>query len=102
MPSEMDAGARGFSRADAGTRGLSRADDDPKRFTRVTLHFALEGGAPRDAVERAIALSREKFSVTAVEETRPPTIPVRPRPRSGPSRRIPAYPMKLMPEIRIT
>lgn len=38
-----------------------RAPDEPHRLTSVTLHFALEGDAPRDAVARAINLSREKY-----------------------------------------
>lgn len=38
-----------------------RAPEDPKRFTRVRLRFTLAGGAPRDAIERAVALSREKY-----------------------------------------
>ena len=41
-------------------------------------------------------------SVTAVEETSPPTRPVRPSPRRAPSSRIPAYPTNEMPEIRTT
>jgi putative redox protein len=38
-----------------------RAQDDPHRFVRVTLHVAIEGDVPRDAVERAIALSRDRY-----------------------------------------
>jgi len=38
-----------------------RADDDPRRIVRVTLHFTIEGDVPDDAIERAIALSREKY-----------------------------------------
>jgi len=38
-----------------------RAETDPHRFVRVTLHFAIEGAVPADAVERAIALSRDKY-----------------------------------------
>ncbi len=38
-----------------------RADDPPRRFTRVTLHFIVSGAIPADAVERAIALSRQKY-----------------------------------------
>ena len=38
-----------------------RAQEDPHRFVRVTLHFAVEGAVPADAVERAIALSRERY-----------------------------------------
>lgn len=34
---------------------------EPHRFVAVTLHFALEGSVPRDAVERAVQLSRDKY-----------------------------------------
>ena len=38
-----------------------RAQEDPHRFVRVNLRFVVEGTLPADAVERAIALSREKY-----------------------------------------
>jgi putative redox protein len=38
-----------------------RSQEEPHRFVRMTLHFTLEGAVPSDAVERAIALSREKY-----------------------------------------
>jgi putative redox protein len=38
-----------------------RAQEDPHRFLRIDLHFTIEGGVPSVAVERAIALSREKY-----------------------------------------
>lgn len=38
-----------------------RAQEDPHRFISVTLQFVIEGAVPHDAVERAIALSREKY-----------------------------------------
>jgi putative redox protein len=38
-----------------------RAAEDPHRILRVTLQFAVEGDVPPDAIERAIALSREKY-----------------------------------------
>lgn len=38
-----------------------RAPDPPRRFTRFTLHFTIATDAPSHAVERAIALSREKY-----------------------------------------
>jgi len=38
-----------------------RAATEPHRFVRVTLHFVVEGAVPARAVERAIALSREKY-----------------------------------------
>lgn len=39
----------------------NRRSEEPKRFTEVTLHFAIRADVPADAVERAIALSREKY-----------------------------------------
>ena len=39
----------------------ARAADNPKRFLAVTLHFAIEGSVPSDAVSRAIELSRTKY-----------------------------------------
>ena len=38
-----------------------RHPQDPKRLVAVRLHFAVEGDVPADKVERAIALSREKY-----------------------------------------
>jgi putative redox protein len=38
-----------------------RAQDDPHRFVRATLHVTIEGDVPRDAIERAIGLSRDKY-----------------------------------------
>ena len=38
-----------------------RAPDPPRRFTRVTLHFHVSGAVPREALERAIALSRDTY-----------------------------------------
>ena len=38
-----------------------RAQDNPHRFTRITLRFTVEGDVPGDAVERAIALSHDKY-----------------------------------------
>lgn len=39
-----------------------RAPTDPKVFTRIRLHFTVRGrGLPPAAVERAIALSHEKY-----------------------------------------
>jgi uncharacterized OsmC-like protein len=37
-----------------------RAEEDPHRFVRIALHIAVEGDVPREAVERAIDLSRDK------------------------------------------
>ena len=38
-----------------------RAAADPHRFVRMSLRITVEGEVPRDAVERAVALSREKY-----------------------------------------
>jgi putative redox protein len=39
-----------------------RAEVDPKVFTRINLHFTVSGhGVPHAAVERAVALSHEKY-----------------------------------------
>ncbi len=38
-----------------------RAPDDPHRIVRVSLKIVVEGSVPPDAVDRAIALSRDKY-----------------------------------------
>jgi putative redox protein len=38
-----------------------RAPEDPHRFVRMTLQIIVEGQVPADAVDRAIALSRDKY-----------------------------------------
>ncbi len=38
-----------------------RAQTDPHRLVRVTLRFVVNDAVPRDAVARAIQLSREKY-----------------------------------------
>jgi putative redox protein len=38
-----------------------RAPADPRRFVRIDLHFEVRGQVPGDKVERALALSREKY-----------------------------------------
>ena len=38
-----------------------RAATPPRRFTRITLHFHVAGAVAPEAVERAIALSRETY-----------------------------------------
>jgi putative redox protein len=39
----------------------NRRGEEPKHFTEVTLHFTVTGDVPPEAVERAIALSHEKY-----------------------------------------
>jgi putative redox protein len=43
-----------------GFRG-TRAETPPRRLVQISLQFHLEGAVPPEAVERAIALSREKY-----------------------------------------
>lgn len=38
-----------------------RSADEPHRFVGVRLHFAVRGDVPADAIERAIALSHDKY-----------------------------------------
>jgi putative redox protein len=38
-----------------------RASEDPRRLVRASLRFTVTGDVPPDKVERAIALSREKY-----------------------------------------
>lgn len=38
-----------------------RASEEPRRFTRMTLHYVVQGNVPADAVTRAIELSRDKY-----------------------------------------
>jgi putative redox protein len=38
-----------------------RAQEDPHRFLKVDLRFDVEGAVAREAVERAIALSHDKY-----------------------------------------
>ena len=38
-----------------------RAAEEPRRLVRVALHFVVTGNVPPDRVERAVALSREKY-----------------------------------------
>jgi putative redox protein len=38
-----------------------RAEEPPRRLLKVLIHFAVHGAVPATAVERAIALSREKY-----------------------------------------
>jgi putative redox protein len=44
-----------------------RAETDPKVFTRINMHFSVTGkGVPALAVERAIAMSHEKYCSASV------------------------------------
>jgi putative redox protein len=38
-----------------------RVAEPPRRFTRIALHFVVSGHVPADRIERAIALSRERY-----------------------------------------
>jgi putative redox protein len=38
-----------------------RAPEPPRRFVRITLHFHVSGPVQREAIERAIALSRDRY-----------------------------------------
>ena len=38
-----------------------RAQEDPHRFLKIALTFDVEGAVPVDAVERAVALSHDKY-----------------------------------------
>ena len=38
-----------------------RAEEPPRRFLEISLRFDIQGAVPPEAVERAIALSREKY-----------------------------------------
>ena len=38
-----------------------RSSEQPKRYTKIHLTFDVTGNVPREAVERAIALSHEKY-----------------------------------------
>lgn len=44
-----------------------RATTDPKVFTRIHMHFVITGrGIPASAVERAVALSHEKYCSASI------------------------------------
>ena len=43
-----------------------RAPDDPKVFTKIHMHFTVVGNVPATAVERAIALSHEKYCSASI------------------------------------
>jgi putative redox protein len=42
-----------------------RADDHPKRFTKINIHYVLEGDLPEAKVIRAIQLSKDKYCSVA-------------------------------------
>ena len=46
--------------------GAERADTDPKVFTRITMHFTVTGEVSAAAVERAIAMSHDKYCSASV------------------------------------
>lgn len=44
-----------------------RAEQDPKVFTRIHMHFVVQGkGVPASAVERAVALSHNKYCSASI------------------------------------
>jgi putative redox protein len=44
-----------------------RAETDPKVFTRINMHFTVSGkGIPASAVERAVAMSHEKYCSASI------------------------------------
>jgi putative redox protein len=44
-----------------------RAETDPRVFTRIHMHFTVRGkGIPASAVERAIAMSHEKYCSASI------------------------------------
>ncbi len=44
-----------------------RAETDPKVFTKINMHFTVEGkGIPPQAIERAIAMSHEKYCSASI------------------------------------
>lgn len=43
-----------------------RAATDPKVFTRIHMHFTVTGVVPAEAVQRAVALSHEKYCSASV------------------------------------
>lgn len=52
-----------------------RADADPKVFTRIHMHFTVTGaGIPASAVERAIAMSHEKYCSASIMLAKTATI----------------------------
>jgi putative redox protein len=60
VASILEKGRQPFTGLRVSFRG-ERAATPPRRFTRVTLHFHVAGAVAPEAVDRAIALSREKY-----------------------------------------
>ena len=56
----LEKGRHGLTGLRVSFRG-ERADEPPRRFLRITLQFHVSGAVPAAAVERAIALSRERY-----------------------------------------
>jgi len=50
----------------------TRAETPPRYFTRIELEFHVSGAVPPEAVDRAIALSRERYC-SALNSLRPDT-----------------------------
>ena len=39
----------------------TRPETEPRRFTRITLHYSVTGSVPDDVIQRGIDLSRDKY-----------------------------------------
>ena len=39
----------------------TRANEEPRRFIAITLHYTVTGDVPKDAIARAIQLSKDKY-----------------------------------------
>jgi putative redox protein len=53
-------GRHNLTSLDAAFTG-ERAPEEPKRFTKIRLHFTLVTDAPPERIDRALRLSREKY-----------------------------------------
>ena len=64
-----------------------RAPEEPRRFTAIALRFAIVGSVPRQVVDRAIALSREKYCSVwhSMRQDIPLTVTASISPASSPS-----------------
>jgi putative redox protein len=56
----VEKGRHGLTALRVSFRG-ERAPDPPRRFVRITLSFHVSGPVPREAIQRAIALSRDRY-----------------------------------------